>query len=156
MKIFDNKGMLIIPNPMRGGLSEKPKVLIINQLFCPNRHNLITQRVTFNGYPGILIKVRQDGATGLIALSPFYGEHSRFSLDIDLIDGKLLELMCPVCEVEMPVISQCECGGNLVAFFLTQDCNFNDCVGICTRVNCHNSRIRHGGELITRSILESL
>ena len=43
MKIFDNKGMLIIPNPMRGKFTEKTKLLVVNQLFCPNGHNLINQ-----------------------------------------------------------------------------------------------------------------
>lgn len=156
MERFNNKGMMIIPNPMRSEIAGKPKVIVIDQLFCPNGHNLISQRVIFSGYPGLLIKVRQDDASGLVALSPFYGEHSRFALDIDLIDRKLLKLLCPVCNVEFPVISPCECGGNLVAIFLTKENNFNECVGLCTRVNCHNSRIVHGGELITRSMIESL
>jgi len=148
--------MLIIPNPMRGEIAGKPKILVVDQVFCPNGHNLINQRIIFNGYPGLLIKVRQDDSTGLVALSPFYGEHSRFSLDIDLIDRKLLTLMCPICEVEFPVISPCDCGASLVAIFLTKANDFRDCVGLCTRVNCHNSRIVHGGELITRTMIESL
>ncbi|PIS30011.1 MAG: hypothetical protein COT43_02720 [Candidatus Marinimicrobia bacterium CG08_land_8_20_14_0_20_45_22] len=156
MERFDSKGMMIMPNPLKSEIAGKKKVLIVDQLFCQNGHNLISKRAIFNGYPGLLIKVRQDDDAGLIALSPFYGENSRFTLDIDLIDQKILSLMCPVCGVEMPVISPCNCGGNLVAFFLTKECDFRNCVGICTRVNCSNSHIVHSGELITRSMLESL
>lgn len=147
---------MIIPNPVKSEIVGDRKVLVVEHLYCSNGHDFISNRVIFNGYPGLLIKVKQDESVGFVALSPFYGEHSRFSLDIDLKDQKILSLMCPVCGKEQPIIAPCSCGGNLIAFFLTKMNDFQDCVGICNRVNCPNSRLVNSGELITRSMLESL
>lgn len=156
MKLFDKKGMMVIPNPIKDKTISGPKVLIVNELYCPNGHNLINNRARFNGYPGILIKVEQTGQTGMIALSPIYGDKCRITLDIDLKSGETMKALCPHCDAELPVHSKCSCGADLKALFLTKEQRFADCVVICNRVDCYNSSIIEGGDIISASMMEIL
>jgi hypothetical protein len=156
MKLFDKKGMMVIPNPIKDKTVSAPKVLIINELYCPNGHNLINNRTSFNSYPGILIKVEQAGQIGMIALSPIYGDKCRITLDIDLKSGETIKMFCPHCDVALPVHSKCSCGADLITLFLTKEPRFADCVVICNRVDCANSSIIEGGDIISASMMKIL
>jgi hypothetical protein len=152
MKRFNKKGMLIIPNPTIEIQSEN--VLVVNSLFCQNGHSLINPRLVFNGYPGIVVKVKVGDKEGLIALSPIYGSKVRVAIDIDLADGEIIEIRCPECDARLPVYSSCTCGADLVVMFTSQDARFSDCIGVCTRVNCANSRVIISDELLSQSMVD--
>lgn len=147
---------MVIPNPIKDKTVSAPKVLIINELYCPNGHNLINNRTSFNSYPGILIKVEQAGQIGMIALSPIYGDKCRITLDIDLKSGETIKMFCPHCDVALPVHSKCSCGADLITLFLTKEPRFADCVVICNRVDCANSSIIEGGDIISASMMKIL
>ena len=155
MKRFNNKGAIVIPNPVKDVIGQE-KVLALTELYCPNGHSLISSRANFNGKPGVLLAVEQNGKKGFIALSPVYGDKTRVSLDIDLTSGETVSLRCPECDVELPVHSECHCGGKMLALFRTKDAEFSECVAVCDKVDCVNSNIVHGGQLITSHMLESL
>lgn len=153
MQRFDKKGMLIVPNPVDRPEPAVEDVIVVSELYCPDGHTLISNRATFNGYPGILVTAKQgDGSKGLLALSPIYGEKSRVALGLDLVPGERLELHCPHCSMVLPVHSACGCGANLVALFLGMDGEFTHCIGLCERVDCVNAKVISGGELITRAL----
>ena len=153
MERFNKKGVLITPNPI-GGVAGAKKLFVVKELFCSNGHNLISARAIFNGYPGIMIKARKENRQGLVALSPIYGSKVRVAMDIDLIDKEITDFHCPICDAKFPVYSTCACGADLVAFFCTQDGTFSDCIGICNRVNCINSRVIINDELICQSMAD--
>ena len=154
MERFNERGMLIIPNPIHEQ-AEAKKTLVVSRLFCPNGHSLISTRAVFNGYPGIVVMARSGQKQGLIALSPLYGSKARISLDIDLESGEIVELHCPVCDILLPVHSPCSCGAELIAFFPTPDADFTNCVAICNRVDCINSHILINDELISLSMIDA-
>ena len=154
MERFNERGMLIIPNPILSR-SETDKILVVSRLYCPDGHSLMSTRAVFNGYPGIMIKVKKGDRNGLIALSPIYGSKARISVDIDLESGEVVDLHCPVCDIPLPVYSPCRCGADLVAFFPTTDADFTNCVAICNRVDCINSQILINDEVISLSMIDA-
>ena len=154
MERFNERGMLIIPNPAKETAAAE-KILVVSTLFCPNGHSLISSRAVFNGYPGILIKVRKGTHQGLMALSPIYGSRARISLDIKLKKGDIVDLHCPVCDIILPVHSPCSCGADLIAFFPTQPSDFTNCIALCNRVDCINSHVLINDEVISLSMIDA-
>ncbi len=155
MKRFDNRGMMVVPNPVtEGAISDKALVAV--ELYCQNGHNLINPRANFNGYPGVVVEVEQDGERGTVALSPIFGEKSRIALDIELIKGKVLKIFCPECGIELPVHSTCpKCEqGQIVTFFLSKKGDFAHSIGICNTVDCPYATLIEGDELISIHMLE--
>lgn len=149
-RIYDKHGMLIFPNPLQKSIRESQDVIVINECFCTNKHNLIDKKAMFGSFPGILLKVRQKAEIGLLALSPVYGDKSRISIDIELIDKEILELSCPKCDEKLSVFSHCECGADLVSLFLSEELSFNEAAAICSRVNCFNAQIKSSSEIIAQ------
>ena len=149
MDRFDSRGAIIIPNPFIFNRSNAKKVLRFTELYCSKGHQLVSSRVKFNGYDGVLIKVSQNGKEGIVALSPIYGDKSKISVDIDLVSGERAKMMCPVCGEELPVYSECHCGGEMIALFRSKAADYSECVAVCDKVDCVNAHIIHGGQLVT-------
>ncbi len=157
MERFDEKGMMIFPNPLRKEFTERRKILVIKECLCPHGHNMITKRAIFHGYEGMMIGVeKKDGQKGMIALSPIYGEKTRVAIDLDLESKEIVKLYCPVCETPLPVLAKCFCGGELQAAFMTIQCDFSHSMAICNRVDCPNATLRSGGDIINLSSVDSL
>ena len=156
MKLFTSKGILAIPDPVRKKGDRRKKVLLVNECFCQNGHNLTSKRAKFNDFNGILLKVRQGRKKGLVALSPIYGHKIRVSVDIDLVKGRVLEISCPECNAVLPVYSSCSCGADLIALFTDKKTEFANCVGVCNRVDCPNAKIITGNDLVTAVMIEKL
>jgi hypothetical protein len=155
MEHFDEKGMLILPNPAAGqGSTPAPRVLVVTHCFCPNGHDLVSRRACFNNHPGILLRVRGRGGDGLVALSPVYGEKCRVSLDVELAEGEVLDLSCPTCGAALPAYAPCPCGAQLSTLFQTPRPDYSNCIGVCNRVGCVNAEVKREGELIVLSMLD--
>jgi len=154
MERFDEKGMLIIPNPVSQTTSAHT-VVVVQRVFCPHGHSLINKRADFNGYPGIIIAATRNDEHGFIALSPIYGDKRRIALDIDLIDGKTYDLSCPECGAVLPRFGTCKCGADLISLFLTQEADNSNCTVICNRVGCPNAQIIASGEVISETLFET-
>jgi len=88
-----------------------------------------------------------------VALSPVYGEKCRVALDVELEDGDILELLCPVCGTALPAYAPCPCGARLITLFLSPRADYSNCIGICNRVGCVNAEVKREGELIVLSML---
>jgi hypothetical protein len=152
MKRFDDRGMLIIPDPAatQADLDARPRqVLVVRECFCPKGHSLLAPRTSFNGRPGIRLGARQGDATGSIVLSPVFGQKIRVALDIDLTEGEPAELFCPTCETVFPTHSPCHCGADVVTLFRDPTGDFANCIGLCHRIGCPNAGIICGTELLT-------
>jgi hypothetical protein len=149
MQRFDQNGMMIFPSPERikkvGKLAD---LLVIKECFCQNGHNLVSDQAVFDGFKGIVLKVKKGSIEGHVALNPVYGLKHRVSLNIKLTKDDLLEVFCPECGVALPVYTDCSCDGNLVTLFLNDKADFTNSVLICNRVDCHNAQIRLHNEVV--------
>ena len=152
MSIFNDQGMMIFPTPMSRELRESKNVLVAKLCFCPNAHKLISNRVHFNKFPGVLLKVTQGDSEGLLALSPVFGDKSRITIDIELTSDDLISMRCPECDAALPVYSACSCGGDLLALFTSEPGNFSDCIGVCNRVDCYNAEFTTQDELLSGTL----
>jgi len=150
MRRFNAKGMWHFPDIIR---KKKKKIrpfdeeLIIKECYCPNGHNLVSPKVTIKGHNAILLKVKKNRKTGYIGLSPVCGDKSKIVMDIELEEGEILKLLCPVCNVPLPVYAPCECGGDMIALFADKQGNYGNCIGVCNRVGCTHAEIKRGTEL---------
>jgi hypothetical protein len=155
MQRFTEDGMMIFPNPDFKEVPQKD-VLVLREGFCPNGHSLMSSRIHFNKFNGIYLSVKTpDGRKGFIGISPVYDQHARITVDIDLKSGETAELSCPVCAIHLPVFQKCSCGADLVTIYYTKRQNINDSVVICSRVDCLNSSVKNGADLLTKDYFES-
>ena len=149
MPRFDQKGMMVFPSPEKIRKAAKMEhLIVIAKCYCPNGHNLINDQAVFDGFPGIILKVRKAGQEGRVALNPVYGLKHRVSMDIRLVKDELLEVVCPECGVILPAYSSCSCGGELIALFLDEKPDFTSSILICNRVDCQNAQIRLHNEMV--------
>lgn len=155
MERFNTRGMLIIPNQLKRDLVEAEKLIVIGHLYCPAGHELISKRAVFNGYPGVLLKICGAECTGLVALSPIFGQKARITVDADIKSGEIVKFCCPHCGVALPAYAPCTCGAELIALFTTPEKTYSDCVGVCNRVDCVNAQMIVGDELVSLSMLEA-
>ncbi len=97
--------------------------------------------VTYNGYPGLTVRLRTAAQAGELSLSPVIGDKSRSFFDFDRHEGEIVEICCPTCDEQLPVYSECSCGAELVAMFSEPQADYANCIGICQRIGCLNSEI---------------
>lgn len=157
MKRFDKKGMMIYPNPRKKeSPCGKEKVAVVEECYCQAGHSLISEQAKFDGFNGIMFKVKRAGKVGRVALSPIYGCDHKISLDMELSDGEIWDFHCPVCDVALPFYTICECGAFMTTFFITREADFKSTIAICNRVGCQNAEINLGENLLTDSMLSAL
>jgi len=157
MKLFNRKGMMVFPNPIKKtGICKEKSLLLVKKCFCHNGHNLISNKAVFNGESGIVIKAKNGKRNGIVALSPVYGYKSRVCLDVKLKPGEKWQIFCPTCDEPLPVFSSCTCEGDLVALFLEKNTDFSNSILICNRIDCINAQIKYNDEIIHYSGVEEL
>ena len=155
MNLFDQKGKLSIPSPAKKEYRDRRRVLVVKECYCQHGHALISTRAVFSGHKGIMVRVRSEEAEGLVALSPIYGDKSRVAIDVDIEEGRIYDICCPVCGDRLPVCVQCKCGGDIITLFTTTKASFSDCIGICNRAGCEHAEVRGGKEVIEYSMIET-
>ncbi len=153
MNIFNNKGMMLFPNPKKDR-KESDKIIVVKECFCSNGHNLVNKRVNFNGFDGILLKASHKDEHGFVGLSPVFGDKSRIFMDLDVKTDDVLNLYCPHCDVPLPIYSSCSCGENIVALFSTPKVEFANCIGICNKVDCVNAEIISENKMISITMID--
>jgi hypothetical protein len=149
MTRFNSKGMWKIPSAKKKKKGDQTidEDMVIKQCYCPNGHDLINTKVNVRGYKGIMIKVKKGKDEGFMALSPICGDKSKYTIDIDLSEGEIIELLCPDCNVPLPVYAPCDCGADMITLFCDKHGNFCNCIGICNRVGCSHAEIKKGSDL---------
>lgn len=148
MGTFDELREMILINPFRSKkLSSLKELIVIRECYCPNGHSLISDQAMFDGYNGILFKVRIGEKEGMVALDPVYGLKHRYS-SFHLPKGELLQIECPECGAPLPVFSNCTCGGELITLFLDQKTDYANSLLVCNRVDCQHAQIRFNNEVV--------
>jgi len=150
MKIFDSRGYMVFPAPIKKETTgdDKP-LLVVDECYCHNGHSLIDKKALFNGLRGIVIRVKNNNITGLVALSPVYGYKSRISFDTKLKKDEIWSIHCPVCDEALPIYSTCCCGADMITIFSTNKASFTECICICNRIDCYHAGIVTGNDLIS-------
>lgn len=135
---------------MGGHQSQKREVIadldsqdseVISACYCTNGHSILSDDLTFQGYPGLLLKLRSKMSEGLLALSPVLGDNDRSFVDFERKAGEVVDICCPTCSEPFPIYNQCPCGAHLVALFTSQKAQFSQCIGICQRLGCLHSEL---------------
>ncbi len=155
MKLVDNKGIMLFPNPIKQEVLNSSKVLVVTECFCPNGHNLINKTTNFNGFKGILLKAEHKNDKGYVALSPVFGDKSRVFVSMEVEKGDVIKLSCPVCDAELPEIDTCKCGSKTLGMFTTQKLELSNCIGFCNRVDCVNADLVNDGQKISLSNIDA-
>jgi len=127
----------------RKGKEEQQDVTfeVITECYCHNGHSLLSDLVSYNGYPGLTVKLRTPTQEGTLSLSPIVGDKSRSFFEFDRNEGEIIQICCPTCGEQLPVYNECTCEAELVALFTEPKPNFANCIGICQRIGCLNSEI---------------
>lgn len=120
---------------------DREENLVIKECYCPKGHSIITDVATFDGYPGLTLKLRTANQEGLLSLSPIIGDRDRKFFNFNEIPGEVVEISCPTCGEPFPIYNECSCGAHLVALFTSPETSFAKCIGICQRSGCLHSEL---------------
>jgi len=153
---FDNKGMLIMPvTEFKKGKSTDKQRFVLLEVFCVNGHNLMDKNHEINGYPGIRLKFKGPGKKGEFVISAIEDDFDKIYLSGKLENKKKYDLFCPVCNIKLPVLTNCNCqdDAELVVLGLTPELDFNNAVTFCNVTGCHNGSFIKSGEALTHSRL---
>ena len=134
----------------RHGLHYEQTVHIHNA-FCPKGHQLILDaNAKFDGLPGVKLLMRDKKRKEIVFISPVLNNRQRTGGSMFVV-GDRLEVLCPVCEVAMPVLAPCDCqwNGEYVMLSLGENPARKHAVCICTVWGCPNGDIRLAGEVVT-------
>jgi hypothetical protein len=145
MGIINRTGKSALPDVSVDLYMREPP--LVKECYCPKGHSLMTDLASFDGHPGITVRLRTDTQEGLLSLSPILGDSSRTFFNFERIPGEIVDVCCPICSELLPVYNVCSCGANLVAIFTTTCSDFSNCIGICQRIGCLHSEIKSNRDL---------
>lgn len=120
---------------------------VIDGCFCQNGHSILSDKVLFDGHPGLTLSLKNSRQQGLLSISPIIGDSRREFIDFERIPGEVVDICCPVCDDPFPIYNECSCGAHLVALFTSPRAQFSRCVGICQRIGCLHSELISEREL---------
>lgn len=156
MPIYDKNGKLIIPDPAHfkptgspGNVLVLDKKVLVKQLYCPSGHPLISEsNPRFDGKPAIHVVCEGDTIRQHVYLSPFQDDR-RKEFNQEYRKGEILRVYCPECDKEFPKYAphNCRKGAMYLAFFLNDDGDYGNIVGVCNVWGCPASFLHMAGEI---------
>lgn len=121
--------------------------VVVDDLRCPNGHNLINDDVRINGEPAIMFKVKGGGVKGTMYLDPFWGLHQKlfdFMFKANT-PNQLIKASCAQCNASLMIKKQCEYTGcssdEYIEFSLPGGKNK---IEVCSRWGCPEHHISVG------------
>ena len=83
--------------------------LVIEELYCPNGHNLIENTVHIHGESAIRLQVKIGESEGTIFIDAFWGSHAKLYSFIPERSSKmeLIKASCPVCGESLMIERKC-------------------------------------------------
>ena len=148
--IFDDRGRLKIPEPQHGDDREARKV-VINAVYCPKGHDLISVDHLVSGCPAILLDF--EGARsgkGRIALSAILGDSSYMAVEGEPYPDEVLTLRCTHCGTRLDVLADCFCqeGALTVMAYLYRKKDPHQAIAFCNVLSCPRSALIRSGEVL--------
>jgi len=150
--MFDEDGRLRIPEVERP-VKESQEPVVVNAVYCPRHHNLVSLEHPVSGYPAIVVGFSgKRSGTGLLALSAVLGDRCSSVVEGSIAPGEALEMSCPHCGTPLDVLSSCPCapGALTVMAYLYPNRDPNQAIAFCNTLTCPNSAIIRSGEVIRR------
>ncbi len=121
--------------------------VVIDDVRCPNGHNLITDSVKLHGEPSIAIRVKGGGIKGNMYLDPFWGLHQKlfdFMFKANF-PNPVIKAFCPQCNASLMTRKKCETPGcnndEFIEFTLPGEGNS---ISVCARWGCSEHSITIG------------
>ena len=109
-------------------------------MFLSNGHNLIDKRSSFNGYNGIVLKVKNNGIWGTVAISPIKKDSASIIFGLSIEKGILPNFIVPMW-YRAPCLHRLLMWGTCILLVTNDESAYSDCIGICSRYGCYNSRV---------------
>ena len=83
--------------------------LIVDEIYCPQGHDLVAETVRIHGEPSIRIKLDTGSSRGLVFVDAFWGGHAKLYNFIPTISDEMpaLQASCPECGADMVVDREC-------------------------------------------------
>jgi hypothetical protein len=112
--------------------------LVVEQLYCPAGHSLMSPSVRIHEEPSIRLRVRSGAQEGLIFVDAYWGSHDKlYSFLPSATDaGPVLQVFCAGCGISLVVEERCEqegCGSDRCILFHLPSKN---AVYVCARLGC--------------------
>lgn len=105
---------------------------------CPHcNHSLMDCSKLIRGMPSIRLFVRSGRNGGMLNICSLYGCFDKCS-EINISDGEITELLCPVCKKSLQSKSVCDICGAPV-FILSLETGGK--LQTCSRVNCKKHKV---------------
>lgn len=118
--------------------------LVVEKIFCPQRHNLIVDTVRIHGEASLNLRIQVGKSEGLVFIDAFWGGHAKlynFIPDIESA-GPMVKAFCPVCNTDMIVEDKCTREGcdsqKAVLFNLVGK---NNKIYVCAKLGCPGHRM---------------
>jgi hypothetical protein len=116
---------------------------------CPNSAcglGLLDVAHCIKGMPAVKIGWRytdeklRDGKDHKLFVSAIWGDHTIHS-DVDIVNGRVLDLFCPFCKQEFPKVAHCVCNAKMVAIKSRYVHDGKDgLIQVCARRGCPEHR----------------
>ena len=149
--MFDDKGRLNIPEVKHDDKKTIKAEVVINAVYCPEGHNLISVDNEVSGFPGITVRFNgRKSGDGLVSLSAVFGDNSYRVIEGDADPDETLDLSCPHCGTELDVLASCPCNSDAVTVmcYLYPKKDPHQAIAFCNVLSCPNSAVIRSGEAI--------
>jgi len=149
--IFKDDGKLNFPE-INHEPEETPKAtVVVNAVYCPNGHNLISVDDPVSGFPGIAVDFEgRKSGRGTVVLSAVFGDTGYCVREGTVDAHEALTLSCPHCGTELDVLSSCPCSEDAVTVmcYLYPKPDPHQAIAFCNVLSCPNSAVIRSGEAI--------
>ena len=150
-KMFDDSGRLKIPEMNHERTEEEERKVVVNAVYCPEGHNLISLDHLVSGYPAIVVRFSgKRSGDGLVALSAVLGNSAYKVLEGEANPEEILDLSCPHCGTLLDVLGSCPCNTDAltVMAYLYPRKDPHQAIAFCNVLSCPNSALFRSGEII--------
>jgi len=150
-KMFNDKGRLNIPTVEHREKKTVKAEVVVNAVYCPLGHNLISVDHKVSEFPGILVRFHgTKSGDGLVSLSAVFGDTSYDVIEGNVYPDESLDLSCPHCGSELDVLADCSCSpeAKTVMCYLYPERNPHQAIVFCNVLSCSNSAVIRSGEAI--------
>lgn len=132
--------------------------LVVENLFCPNGHSLMSTSIQIHGANTIKFKISDGFSGGFLFLDAFWGSHSKLYSFIPKHSESLdsFDICCPVCSVSLLVKDRCKEDGCKCEKAVQMNLPGRNRIVACARLGCpgHRIEIKDAPHKISEAISE--
>jgi hypothetical protein len=116
-------------------MDKNPISLTVKCAIC--NHSLMDYSKLIRGKPSIKLYIKSRENAGILYLCSVYGCYDKHS-DIEMVEGDIVELLCPVCKNNLKSKSVCNiCGAPIFVLSLETGGKLHT----CSRVGCRKHKV---------------